>query len=218
MAEEKKKVGEEGDEENKFLTIVKYIFIGLLILVGIGIVSWSSLKFGVEPTFELLGGGIAILFTILVASQKFQDKMKFAKGTLLFVGLAIILNILYLIALWIGEKVYATALIATRLGGDEGARFAFILVMAFEVVTLRLAASSFLKVRSFRGSIHTKFSRYLFMAMHGVVFFALFVEAISLPIVMVTQWPLSNWQIVVTCLSCPVAWYLVYAVWGKKYL
>jgi hypothetical protein len=106
-------------------------------------------------------------------------------------------------------------LIAITLGGDEGSRFAFIFVITFEVVVMRMAIPSFLKVKSFRSNIRTKFSRYLVAGLYGVIFFGLVFEAVILPIFMVAQWPLSNWQIVVTCLSVPTSWYILYEAWVK---
>lgn len=261
MSEDTKQEGQE--EKKEFPPILKFIFIGLICLVVAGIVGWSSIRFGVEPTFELIGGAIAVLFLALVVAQKFQDKVGYAKGVLIFIGICLFANLFYLGTLWTGEKVYndnsmwspaifalltvcavvwfahwfngspcketitiltafiglmVYVLIAIGLGGDEGARFAFVFVTAFEVVTIRLAIPSFLRIRYFKGSIRTEFGWYFVTAMHGVIFTALLFEAVALPVTVVAQLPLSNWQIVVTCMSIPVSWYVLYEVWGKKYL
>lgn len=232
---------------------IKYGLIGLVSLILV-LLAWAS-----TPTFEIVGGGIVFTAVILAVSQKFQDKMKFAKRALIFIVLCLLVNLFYVVTKWATEKVYndnsmwspsifallvigavawfvhwfggprkgtiailsafiglmVYVLIAIGLGGDEGVRFAFIFVMAFEVVVTRLAIPSFLRVRDFKGGIHTHFGSYLMMGWHGGMSMALLCEAVALPIVMVTQWPLTNWQIVVTCLSVPVSWYILYEVWGK---
>lgn len=261
MSEENEQEGQGVKKE--FPAALKYVFIGLMVLVVTGLLSWSSLKFGVTPTFEVVGGFIVFTVVVFAVSQKFQDKVVFAKGLVIFIGGCLFVNLFYLGTLWTGEKVYndnsmwspavfalltvcivvwfvhwfngsprkgtiailttfiglmAYVLIAIGLGGDEGVRFAFIFVTAFEIVVLRLAVPSLIRVRYFRSSINTPIARHIIASTHWVILISLLVEAIVLPFVMVTQWPLSNWQVVVAGLSCPVAWYIVYAVWGKKYL
>lgn len=98
---------EEWPEEKKeFSPVIKYILIGVAVLITVVLGFWLSIEFGVNPPFEILGGAIAFGFLIWAVSNKFDDKIKFAKGVLIFVVVCLFANVFYLLSLWMGEKVY----------------------------------------------------------------------------------------------------------------
>ncbi len=265
--EKQEEVKEDGgkEEEVKVLSpILKYIFIGLVCFIVILIVGSASINFGVEPTFEIIGGVTAVLAVLLGISLKFDDKIAYVKKVVIVTTFIFIVNIIYVVIKWTGEKVYndntlwSPSIIAVLFfavvlwlihwfngsnkkliistlfllialhffvltaivnGDEQGVRIIFI-VMFFGGLVLGWGADKSLK-RFLVFNANPKnypVGVYLFFGLHFALLVIIAVEIIALPITAISKWPLTNWQIVTACVSVPTALYVVYAVWGKKYM